>query len=184
MNEDNIEFSTDFGNGNQENGPIITSGEMDSGNIINDYSNDQIVSGNYDNQNVIDIDMGDNGTQINSDEPIQGPIIMDNVEENVGNNNNREKERQNRNDGNDENYKQLEDEIARLVTDREGIEREIRSLTQRKQELDTAIQSKQEELNYKKEVEVTADKLKTYIRDLEVNPGAVREALASLMNNM
>ena len=54
----------------------------------------------------------------------------------------------------------------------------------RRDELEILIKNKEDELSYKKEVEVTTDKLKTYIKDLEVKPGAVRDALAALINNM
>lgn len=81
-------------------------------------------------------------------------------------------------------FKQIEDEIRNLYNEKEEIERNIESLNRRKNELEILIRSKQEELDYKKEVEVTTDKLKTYIRDLEVKPGAVRDALAALINNM
>ena len=81
-------------------------------------------------------------------------------------------------------FKDLEDEIKNLNDEKEEVEKNIESLNKRKNELEILIKSKQEELDYKKEVEVTTDKLKTYIKDLEVKPGAVRDALAALINNM
>ena len=75
-------------------------------------------------------------------------------------------------------------EKAEIKQEKIEIEKNIQELNKRCSELDVLIKSKQEELDYKKEVEVTTDKLKTYIRDLEVKPGAVRDALAALINNM
>lgn len=81
-------------------------------------------------------------------------------------------------------FKDLEKELDDLKNEKNEIEEKIQDMIKRKDELNILIKNKQEELDYKKEVEVTTDKLKTYIRDLEVKPGAVRDALATLINNM
>ena len=78
----------------------------------------------------------------------------------------------------------LENEIKNLKDEKVDVETKVKDLMKRRDELEILIKNKEDELNYKKEVEVTTDKLKTYIKDLEVKPGAVRDALAALINNM
>ena len=82
------------------------------------------------------------------------------------------------------NFKELEEEIEKLQNEKTEIDKQIEDLNIRKEEIDKILNEKEEQIAYKKEVENTTDKLKTYIKDLEVDPGAVRDALAALMDNM
>lgn len=181
MNEENNNFEINFEEENNVNaiatpdeevvipGNIIGFDEEDSviGNESIDESNEEEFSGP-----IIVSSNGDEPTEEN--EEISGPIIVNSEVEEVDNVENT----------NEISFKELENEIKKLNEEKEDVEKNIEQLTKRKDELEILIKSKQEELDYKKEVEVTTDKLKTYIRDLEVKPGAVRDALAALMNNM
>ena len=174
MNEENFNDNVSFEN--QEN---------DFNNITpNDYSDDIIIPGNIiemdDNvDNGGPIIMNQENTEQLEDEEILGPVIMgDESNEEV------KEEKQEVVEYSTESFKQIEEELLSLKQEKIEIEKNIQELNKRYEEIDSIIKSKQEELDYKKEVEVTTDKLKTYIRDLEVKPGAVRDALAALINNM
>jgi chromosome segregation ATPase len=173
MNEENNNFNISFedGNGNNEDEPIYNSNDMVApGNIIGDQTN-EIVEQNNDEIPEIMI----------NDEMVQGPIIVNSEE---GEDRPDEQYVEENEKSSTESFKNLEEELERLKNEKDDIDIKIANLNKRKEELDILIKSKQEELDYKKEVEITTDRLKTYIKDLEVNPGAVRDALAALMNNM
>lgn len=173
MNEENNNFNISFEN-----------------EIPNNNSDDIVIPGNIigDDEDIIGNDtQEENEVQgpiiVNQDEPeekeeITGPIIVNSEEEE------KQTVEEIRNEEKAISFKELENEIKNLNDEKEEIEKNIESLNKRKDELEILIRSKQEELDYKKEVEVTTDKLKTYIKDLEVKPGAVRDALAALINNM
>ena len=172
---------------------------MGIGNVITD--DDMIIGNNKDEDLIVENDKDENDGHIilnNEDEKIQ----VNDEQDDIDNSLNGEIEDTQINDENEfdqeasdeENidseqymnvsFKDIDDEINKLNDEKEQIEQQIRDLMDRKDEIDLLIKEKQEALDYKKEVEVTTDKLKMYIKDLEVKPGAVRDALANLMNNM
>jgi len=180
MNEENNNYEIDL----EQNNITAPEGTVIPGNIIADpeeeFSGPIIVD-----TNTPEEDEGVTGPMIlnlneenNNSEEIAGPIIINSEEE--------EKQAIEKinNKGLELTFKELENEIRDLTNEKQEVENNIESLNKRKNELEILIRSKQEELDYKREVEVTTDKLKTYIRDLEVKPGAVRDALAALINNM
>ena len=174
MNEENFDNNVNYEN--QENDLNTFT--------PNDYSDDIIIPGNIiemdDNvDNGGPIIMNQENTEQLEDEEILGPVIMDDES-----NEEVKEEKQEVVEYSTESFKQIEEELLSLKQEKIEIEKNIQELNKRCSELDVLIKSKQEELDYKKEVEVTTDKLKTYIRDLEVKPGAVRDALAALINNM
>lgn len=173
----------------EKNYDITFNDEENAKNVVPD---DVVIPGNIidTNDDIIGNDLGDNQEEsdvegpviINSNEyedteEISGPIIVNSEEEE---NKTIEKVKVEE----PSTFKELENEIRNLINEKGEIDRDIKSLSRRKDELEILIKSKQDQLEYKKEVEVTTDKLKTYIRDLEVKPGAVRDALATLINNM
>lgn len=174
MNEENFDNNVNYEN--QENDLNTFT--------PNDYSDDIIIPGNIiemdDNvDNGGPIIMNQENTEQLEDEEILGPVIMDDES-----NEEVKEEKQEVVEYSTESFKQIEEELLSLKQEKIEIEKNIQELNKRYEEIDSIIKSKQEELDYKKEVEVTTDKLKTYIRDLEVKPGAVRDALAALINNM
>lgn len=188
MNEEN-NYDINFENENNI-GNVIPDDVVIPGNIIG--ADDDIIGNNVDdNQGPIIVNTDDSdktdelsgpiivSTNDSSEtEELSGPIIVNSEEE--------EKQaiEKIKTEELSLTFKELENEIKDLNNEKEEVEKNIESLNKRKNELEILIKSKQEELDYKKEVEVTTDKLKTYIRDLEVKPGAVRDALAALINNM
>lgn len=175
MNEENNNFDISFENENNSQ-DTISEEIVVPGNLIGE---DDIV-GNNDANEDIDIQGPIIVSTSDSDESdeITGPIVV---------NSQKDEEKAINKINNDEltmTFKELEDEIKNLSNEKNEIEQKIQELSKRNDELSILIKSKQEELDYKKEVEVTTDKLKTYIKDLEVKPGAVRDALAALINNM
>lgn len=166
MSKENNEIDISF-----ENENVVSEDTVVPGNVLGE--DDNIIS-NDDIQGPIIVNTDDSV----NDEEMSGPIIV--------NNENTETQvvEQSNNVESSVTFRELEAEIKELNDEKEEVERNIESLNKRKSELEVLIRSKQEELDYKREVEVTTDRLKTYIKDLEVKPGAVRDALSALINNM
>lgn len=200
MNEENNNFEIEFNKQQVKNDnekiyipeDIIGTGNIISDDIIVDDTNSDeevtgpvIVNNEMEEENVetpIIFNHDDYGENI-------GPVIV-NPENNITESDNKQDKEVQNIDVNEEkmvsteSFKELEEDIKRLNDEKEDVENKIQDLKRRKDEIEILIKNKQEELEYKKEVEVTTDKLKTYIRDLEVKPSAVRDALATLINNM
>lgn len=181
MNEENNNFDISF----EENKDNITVSEDVSipGNILGD---DEIIGSDQSDeiQGPIIVNSTENDEVVTQDEPISGPIIVSNSDEEEIEEVAVETQKEEKAEHSTESFKDLENEIKKLKDEKEDVETNIKNLMKRRDELEILIKNKEDELNYKKEVEVTTDKLKTYIKDLEVKPGAVRDALAALINNM
>lgn len=182
MNEENNNFDVSFENEENSINSNIPDETVIPGNIIGIDEEDSVIGNNDINESNEEfsgpIIVNSNNDIIEDSESVSGPIIVNSDSNEVGNVEKYKDENPNIS------FKELENEIKNLKEEKEDVEKNIEHLTKRKDELEILIKSKQEELDYKKEVEVTTDKLKTYIRDLEVKPGAVRDALAALINNM
>ena len=177
MNEENNNFDISF---EENNDNITVSDEVTiPGNILGD---DDIIGGSQPEEDVqgpIIVSSNEDENVAVQDEPITGPIIVNNSDEEIVEKQevvDNAKEEKNNIQMTTESFKDLESEIKNLKNEKEDVESNIRDLMKRRDELEILIKNK--------EVEVTTDKLKTYIKDLEVKPGAVRDALAALINNM
>ena len=184
MNEENNNFDISF----EDNYDNITVSEEVSipGNILGD---DEIIGGGQSDeiQGPIIVNSSENDEVPVQDEPISGPIIVSNPDEEIVEETEEvvvENKKEEKIHNSTESFKDLENEIKNLKDEKVDVETKVKDLMKRRDELEILIKNKEDELNYKKEVEVTTDKLKTYIKDLEVKPGAVRDALAALINNM